>query len=291
MPAQDLEPPARAVGGAVEVDLGQRQCPCQVGHIVGQHGRGIHREVDLAALERIAAAQQDAVLLLLGDGATARLGGLADARQETVEVGRRPTGTALADDDDVAAAAHGGGVLPPIALDQGGDAGFRGHQRRIAGAARQINHRVGHAPALGPEDDSAQPPLAALGPAAILRPDQHETLEAVAPRWAELDVGRELLSCGTALSMLLMGAMAPLSGQLADRFGSAPTIAGGGVLYVLGMIVTATMHDGAMLILGNVLVGIGLSAAAFGPVLGVILRVAPPAQQALAGGICSAGGP
>ena len=62
------------------------------------------------------------------------------------------------------------------------------------------------------------------------------------------------------------------------------------MVYVLGMVVTATMHDGFMLILGNILVGIGLSAASFGPVLGVILRVAPPAKQALAVGICSAGG-
>ena len=110
------------------------------------------------------------------------------------------------------------------------------------------------------------------------------------PISAELHVGRELFSFGTALSMLLMGAMAPFSGRLADRFGSAATIAGGGLLYVVGMVVTATMHDAAMLILGNVLVGIGLSAATFGPVLGVILRVAPPAKQALAIGICSAGG-
>ena len=64
----------------------------------------------------------------------------------------------------------------------------------------------------------------------------------------ELHVGRELFSFGTALSMLLMGAIAPFSGRLADRFGSAPTIAGGGAIYVLGMIVTATMHDGLMLI-------------------------------------------
>src|ERR1044072_9741184 len=90
--------------------------------------------------------------------------------------------------------------------------------------------------------------------------------------------------------MLLMGAVAPLAGRLADRFGSAWTIAGGGVVYVLGMVVTAVMHDGFMLILGNILVGIGLSAASFGPVLGVGLRVGPPAQQALAVGICSAGG-
>src|SRR5690242_30195 len=110
------------------------------------------------------------------------------------------------------------------------------------------------------------------------------------PVSAELHVGRELFSFGTAASMLLMGVFAPIAGRLADRFGSAPTIAGGGVLYVLGMVVTATMHSGFMLVVGNILVGIGLSAASFGPVLGVILRVAPPAKQALAVGICSAGG-
>jgi MFS family permease len=97
------------------------------------------------------------------------------------------------------------------------------------------------------------------------------------PVSAELNVGRELFSFGTALSMLLMGAVAPLSGRLCDRFGSVWTIAGGGAVYVLGMVVTAIMHDGFMLVLGNILVGIGLSAASFGPVLGVILRVAPPA--------------
>jgi MFS family permease len=110
------------------------------------------------------------------------------------------------------------------------------------------------------------------------------------PVSAELHVGRELFSFGTAVSMLLMGVFAPFSGRLCDRFGSAITIAGGGAVYVLGMVVTATMHDPAMLILGNVLVGIGLSAATFGPVLGVILRVAPPEKVALAVGICAAGG-
>ncbi len=110
------------------------------------------------------------------------------------------------------------------------------------------------------------------------------------PVSAELNVGRELFSFGTAFSMLLMGAVAPFAGRLCDRFGSAPTIAGGGVLYVAGMVVTAVMHDGFMLILGNILVGVGLSAASFGPVLGVILRVAPPAKAAHAVGICSAGG-
>jgi MFS family permease len=110
------------------------------------------------------------------------------------------------------------------------------------------------------------------------------------PVSAELHVGRELFSFGTALSMLLMGFCAPFSGRLCDRFGSAVTIAGGGAIYVLGMVVTATMHSGFMLVVGNLLVGIGLSAATFGPVLGVVLRLAPPAKAALAVGICSSGG-
>ena len=55
------------------------------------------------------------------------------------------------------------------------------------------------------------------------------------PVSAELHVGRELFSLGTALSMLLIGAVGPFAGRLCDRFGSAPTIAGGGVLYVLGV--------------------------------------------------------
>src|SRR5881394_353619 len=110
------------------------------------------------------------------------------------------------------------------------------------------------------------------------------------PVSAELHVGRELFSFGTALSMLLMGAVAPFAGRLCDRFGSAITITGGAAVYIAGMVVTATMHSGFMLILGNILVGIGLSAASFGPVLSVILRVAPPAKVALAVGICSAGG-
>src|SRR3954471_7869482 len=46
------------------------------------------------------------------------------------------------------------------------------------------------------------------------------------PVSAELHVGRELFSFGTAVSMLLMGAVAPFAGRLCDRFGSAITITG-----------------------------------------------------------------
>ena len=39
--------------------------------------------------------------------------------------------------------------------------------------------------------------------------------------------------------MLLMGAFSPLLGNIADRFGTAHTVATGGLFYVAGMFMTA----------------------------------------------------
>src|SRR3954471_15811234 len=84
------------------------------------------------------------------------------------------------------------------------------------------------------------------------------------PIAADLGVGRELWSFANALSMLLMGAFSPFAGNVADRFGTARTVAGGGVLYVIGMFMIAAATEGVMLTLGNVLCGLGMAAAGFG---------------------------
>src|ERR1700686_3886686 len=55
------------------------------------------------------------------------------------------------------------------------------------------------------------------------------------PIAADLNVGREVWSFANALAMLLMGALSPLVGNVADRFGTARTVAAGGILYVIGM--------------------------------------------------------
>src|SRR5262245_56319512 len=110
------------------------------------------------------------------------------------------------------------------------------------------------------------------------------------PIAADLNVGRELWSFANALSMLLMGAFSPFAGSVADRFGTARTVAAGGALYVAGMFMIAVASEGVMLTTGNVLCGIGMAAAGFGPIFGAISRQTPPAQRSVALGVATAGG-
>src|SRR5215207_3803184 len=110
------------------------------------------------------------------------------------------------------------------------------------------------------------------------------------PIATDLAVGRELWSFGNALSMLLMGAFSPFAGNVADRFGTARTVAAGGVLYVAGIFMIAFATEGVMLTLGNVLCGLGMAAAGFGPIFGAISRQTPPEKLSVALGVATAGG-
>jgi MFS family permease len=110
------------------------------------------------------------------------------------------------------------------------------------------------------------------------------------PIAADLGVGRELWSFANALSMLLMGAFSPFAGNVADRFGTARTVAGGGALYVAGMFMIAFATEGVLLTLGNVLCGLGMAAAGFGPIFGAISRQTPVKRRSVALGVTTAGG-
>jgi MFS family permease len=106
----------------------------------------------------------------------------------------------------------------------------------------------------------------------------------------DLHVGRELWSFGTALAMLLMGVFSPFVGNMADRFGTARTVATGGMLYVAGMLMIALATEGVMLTVGNVLSGVGMAAAGFGPIFGAIARQTPAEKRSVALGVATAGG-
>jgi MFS family permease len=110
------------------------------------------------------------------------------------------------------------------------------------------------------------------------------------PIAADLGVGRELWSFANALSVLLMGALSPFVGNLADRFGTARTVAAGGVMYVAGMLMISFATEGMLLTAGSAVSGIGMAAAGFGPILGAIGRQTPAAKRSLALGVVTAGG-
>ena len=110
------------------------------------------------------------------------------------------------------------------------------------------------------------------------------------PIAAELRTGREMWSFANALALLLMGGLSPFVGNIADRFGTARTVAVGGVLYVCGIFVIASASESTMLTLGNVMCGIGMAAAGFGPIFGSISRQTPPHKRSVALGVATAGG-
>src|SRR5262245_41392461 len=56
------------------------------------------------------------------------------------------------------------------------------------------------------------------------------------------------------------------------------------------MLMIALASEGVMLTVGNVLSGVGLAAAGFGPILGAIARQTPPRQRSVALGVATAGG-
>src|SRR3954462_14231209 len=90
--------------------------------------------------------------------------------------------------------------------------------------------------------------------------------------------------------MLLMGVLSPFVGNVADRFGTARTVAAGGAVYVAGLLMVAPATEGVLLTLRNALTGVGMAAAGFGPIFGAITRQTPAEKRSIALGVATAGG-
>lgn len=103
--------------------------------------------------------------------------------------------------------------------------------------------------------------------------------------------GRELFSFSVAMQNLVWGLSAPITGMLADRYGTGRMIAGGGIVYALGLfLVTLADTRTEMMLSMGLLIGLGTSATGFGVVLGAVGRIANDRNRALYLGIASAGG-
>ncbi|MBY4677007.1 MFS transporter [Marinobacterium arenosum] len=99
------------------------------------------------------------------------------------------------------------------------------------------------------------------------------------------------LSFGFAMQNLVWGAVAPLAGMLAERFGTVRILLAGALLYCLGLVVAALAQSGLLFFIGNaLLIGIGVGATTFPIVLAAVGKRFPAHKRTLALGVASAGG-
>ena len=106
----------------------------------------------------------------------------------------------------------------------------------------------------------------------------------------EMGIGRESFALGIGLMNLFWGLGAPITGAIADRYGSVTIIIVSGFLYALGLAVMTLSGLGEQLITGGILIGLGLSGAGFSVILGAVGRAAPENKRGLALGIATTGG-
>lgn len=106
-----------------------------------------------------------------------------------------------------------------------------------------------------------------------------------------LDISMTELSLGFGVQNLIWGAVSPIAGLLAERFGTVRVLLVGGLFYALGLVVAAIAESSMIFFIGNsVLIGIGTGATVFPIVLGAVGRRFPTKHRTLALGVTSAGG-
>jgi len=111
------------------------------------------------------------------------------------------------------------------------------------------------------------------------------------PMSHEFGWGHNVFSLAIAMQNLIWGAVQPITGAFADKYGSKIVVAVGGVLYALGLLLMAVSSTGLLLNLSvGLILGLALSATSFPVLLSAVGRAAPPEKRSLAMGIASAAG-
>lgn len=111
------------------------------------------------------------------------------------------------------------------------------------------------------------------------------------PMTADLGIGRETFAFAIAIQNLLYGISQPITGLIADKFGTARVLIGGALLYALGLYLMSVSSTGMELTLSaGLLIGASLGCSGFSIVFGVIGRAFPPEKRSVALGIAGAAG-
>ena len=111
------------------------------------------------------------------------------------------------------------------------------------------------------------------------------------PVVTDLELTRTAFGLAIAIQNLVWGLAQPFAGMLADKYGSFRVLILSSLLYIVGLVLTATTSSatGLHLSLGMV-VGLAMSGTTFTVVLSAVGRLVAPEKRSLAFGIVSAGG-
>lgn len=110
------------------------------------------------------------------------------------------------------------------------------------------------------------------------------------PIAGEFGWARAEFSMAIAIQNLAWGLGQPVFGAAAERFGHRRAILAGGLLYALGLVLSAFAFTPGQHQLLEVLVGFGIAGTGFGVILGVVGRATPEAHRSMAMGIATAAG-
>ncbi len=111
------------------------------------------------------------------------------------------------------------------------------------------------------------------------------------PMSREFSWGRDVFGLALAIQNLLWGIGQPISGAIADRFGSLRVISAGAVMYAAGLITMRYAATPLSLDLSaGVLIGLGLSGCSFNLVLSAFGKLMPPEWRGVALGAGTAAG-
>ncbi len=111
------------------------------------------------------------------------------------------------------------------------------------------------------------------------------------PLSAEHGIAPWAFGLAVALHNLTWGLAQPVSGSMADKYGSGRVMAFGGFFYLIGCGLPALMPSNLMVLIGiGIFSGLGVACAGTGLALAAIGRLAPPEKRGEYIGIASAGG-
>jgi predicted MFS family arabinose efflux permease len=111
------------------------------------------------------------------------------------------------------------------------------------------------------------------------------------PMAADVGISAATFGFAIALQNIVLGAVQPFVGAIADRHGARPVLIACALVYACGLVLMAYPRAvPAGLELGGFLIGVGTAGCAFGVLIGTITRATPPERRSQTVGIVAAAG-